>query len=35
MRIGELDIECHEDEFGYWAKQQRTGSSGRNRKGTP
>jgi uncharacterized protein (DUF2164 family) len=35
MRIGELDIECHEDEFGYWAKQQRTASSGRNRKGTP
>ena len=23
MRIGELDIEVHEDEFGYWAKRER------------
>ncbi len=23
MRIGELDIEIHEDEFGYWPKQER------------
>jgi uncharacterized protein (DUF2164 family) len=23
VRIGELDIEHHEDEFGYWAKQGR------------
>ena len=23
MRVGELDIEHHEDEFGYWAKQAR------------
>ena len=23
VRIGELDIEHHEDEFGYWAKQRR------------
>ena len=22
MRIGELDIEIHEDEFGYWRKQE-------------
>lgn len=22
MRIGELDIEFHEDEFGYWRKRQ-------------
>jgi uncharacterized protein (DUF2164 family) len=21
VRVGELDIEHHEDEFGYWAKQ--------------
>ncbi len=20
-RVTEIDIECHEDEFGYWAKQ--------------
>jgi len=23
MRLGELDIEVHEDEFGYWPKQER------------
>ena len=23
VRVGELDIEHHEDEFGYWAKQRR------------
>jgi uncharacterized protein (DUF2164 family) len=23
MRIGELDIEVHEDEFAYWAKRER------------
>ena len=23
MRIGELDIEVHEDEFGYWARRER------------
>jgi uncharacterized protein (DUF2164 family) len=23
MRIGELDIECHADEFGYWRKFDR------------
>ena len=22
-RATEVDIECHEDEFGYWAKQRR------------
>ena len=22
-RVSEVDIECHEDEFGYWAKQRR------------
>ena len=22
-RVTEVDIECHEDEFGYWAKQRR------------
>ena len=22
-RVTEIDIECHEDEFGYWAKQRR------------
>jgi uncharacterized protein (DUF2164 family) len=21
MRVAELDIECHEDEFAYWARQ--------------
>jgi len=24
MRVGELDIECHADEFGYWRKFDRT-----------
>lgn len=23
LRVTELDIECHEDEFGYWAKQKK------------
>jgi uncharacterized protein (DUF2164 family) len=23
MRIGELDIEIHEDEFGYWKKREK------------
>ncbi len=23
MRVGELDIECHADEFGYWRKFER------------
>lgn len=23
MRAAELDIECHEDEFGYWARHDR------------
>ncbi|MEO7008308.1 MAG: DUF2164 domain-containing protein, partial [Caldimonas sp.] len=23
MRASELDIECHEDEFGYWQKYDR------------
>ena len=23
LRVGELDIECHEDEFGYWARQKK------------
>jgi uncharacterized protein (DUF2164 family) len=23
MRVGELDIECHADEFGYWQKFER------------
>ena len=23
MRASELDIECHEDEFGYWRKRAR------------
>ena len=22
MRVTEIDIECHEDEFGYWAKRR-------------
>ena len=22
-RVSEVDIECHEDEFGYWAKQRK------------
>ena len=22
-RVTEIDIECHEDEFGYWAKQRK------------
>jgi hypothetical protein len=22
-RVTEVDIECHEDEFGYWAKQRK------------
>jgi len=24
MRLGELDIEIHEDEFGYWRRQDRS-----------
>jgi uncharacterized protein (DUF2164 family) len=31
MRASELDIECHEDEFGYWAKQERPAKSPRGR----
>lgn len=34
QRIGELDIEVHEDEFGYWRKidaAARTGGKGRSR----
>ncbi len=27
VRVGELDIEVHEDEFGYWAKRDRQRSS--------
>jgi uncharacterized protein (DUF2164 family) len=23
LRVTELDIECHEGEFGYWAKQKK------------
>ena len=23
MRVGELDIEVHEDEFGYWTRRER------------
>ena len=23
-RVTEIDIECHEDEFGYWAKRRST-----------
>lgn len=23
LRVGELDIECHEDEFGYWSRLKR------------
>lgn len=23
MRVSELDIECHEDEFGYWTRRER------------
>ena len=23
LRIGELDIEVHEDEFGYWSRRER------------
>ena len=22
LRVTEIDIECHEDEFGYWAKRR-------------
>lgn len=29
LRISELDIECHEDEFGYWAKFDQAASKGR------
>ena len=25
MRVTELDIECHADEFGYWRKRARKG----------
>lgn len=32
MRIAELDIEVHEDEFGYWHKFERaTGATGRRK----
>ena len=30
MRAAELDIECHEDEFRYWAKRERKGAGGRS-----
>jgi uncharacterized protein (DUF2164 family) len=23
VRVGELDIECHKEEFGYWTKRKR------------
>jgi uncharacterized protein (DUF2164 family) len=23
VRVGEIDIECHEDEFGYWTKRKK------------
>jgi len=26
-RVTEVDIECHEDEFGYWPKQAKSGRS--------
>ena len=29
-RIAEIDIEIHEDEFGYWQKQGRAGKASRN-----
>lgn len=29
QRIAELDIEIHEDEFGYWKKYDRPGKKGR------
>jgi uncharacterized protein (DUF2164 family) len=29
-RIAEIDIEVHEDEFGYWQKQARAGKAPRN-----
>ena len=28
MRVAELDIECHEDEFGYWPKRERKPTRG-------
>jgi uncharacterized protein (DUF2164 family) len=32
MRAAELDIECHEDEFSYWAKHERAGKGSRGKK---
>lgn len=29
MRVSELDIEVHEDEFGYWAKRERAARAAR------
>lgn len=29
MRVAELDIECHEDEFGYWPKYEAAQKKGR------
>jgi uncharacterized protein (DUF2164 family) len=34
MRASELDIECHEDEFGYWTQRERE-KKRTTGKGTP
>jgi uncharacterized protein (DUF2164 family) len=32
MRVAELDIEAHEDEFPYWPRQAKAGAGGSSRK---
>ena len=35
MRAADLDIECHEEPFGYWARHERAKRAPRTRKDTP
>jgi uncharacterized protein (DUF2164 family) len=32
MRVGELDLEVHEDEFQYWSRQGQAGKAGKARR---
>lgn len=32
MRISELDLEVHEDEFQYWSRQAKAGKTGKPRR---
>ena len=35
VRAAELDIECHEEAFGYWGRHERAQRAPRTRKDTP